>query len=147
MDELDKSEQYGSLLEEIADDQELTTKQKAWLLHYFSLDPTTKYKIRESCEAAQCSYISCFYWRTVPNKYLPFKKYYNLFTDMLVASAESGLSRQLDNDYWPAQQFALSKLSKKYADRVDITSGDQPITSISIVPIRPEDIKPKDERA
>ena len=135
-------EEYESLIEKISDDKNLTIKQKAWLCAFFG-DGDTKFKVRESCEAARCHYMSCYYWRNEP-RYDIFQDYFNLFQDMIVAEAEQGLYNQVRSGYWPAQQFALTKLSKKYGDKIDITSGGQPITSITITPITPEDVKRED---
>lgn len=130
----EEAKEYDDMLQEIAEDPDLTTKQRAWLIAFFNPSPTTKYRIKESCEAANCSYISCWNWRTKP-AYAAFQKYYAMFTDIIVSTAEHGLYSQVEAGFWPATQFALTKLSKTYRENIDITSGGQPITSITIVPI------------
>lgn len=136
----EREDKADSLYDQVVADERLTPKQKAWLIAFFGEGPT-QWNVTASCRAANCSQMSCWNWRNREGQYPVFKEYYELFYDTIASSAELGMIHQIEAGNWSAIQFALSKLNKRYRDKIDITSGEQPISSITVVPILPKDQK------
>lgn len=122
---------FESILVDILTDVNLTQKQRDFLLYFFTPGDTL-FNASASCREAKCSYSQAHEWRT-SDKYPHFMKYYSKYIDIYIEAAEVGIWNHVVNGNFAAQKFTLERLaSKKWKERIDVTSDDEKITSIHI---------------
>lgn len=119
------------ILSDIKEDKRLTDKQRDWLLAFFGQTQFGHGSIKEACRIANCSWVQCRRWRN-DEGFEAFQEYYQTLEELIVIAAEEGMIRQIVNGFWPAQKFALERLSNKYKEKLDVTSDGKPITTINV---------------
>lgn len=122
-------EDYKPIFDAINEDENLMIQQKVWLKSYFALGPVAGRQRKVAAETG-IAYSTASRW-VLQNEH--FQKWMKELDNWLVEDAEAKLTEIIrDERDLDAIKFVLTRLSPKYRDKIDVTSGGEKITAIQI---------------
>lgn len=110
-------------------EEKLSFKQKEWLKAFFSLGFVVGRQTK-TCAMVDVHYSTFRGWKRINST---FQEWLEIIDELIIADAEQKLYQiAMERDDLDAIKLILTRLSNKWKDRVDITSGGEKITAIQI---------------